>query len=559
MMQQEWPGTDDFGPREAMEYDVVIVGAGPSGLSAAIRLKQLAQRQGQDFSVCVLEKGSEAGAHILSGAVMDPVALTELVPDWQAKGAPVSVAVSEDRFLFLREKSASKTPGWMLPEVLHNKGNYVVSLANLVRWLAQQAEELGVDIFPGFAAAEVLYDETGAVKGVATGNMGVGRDGKPTDAFQPGMELHARYTLFAEGARGHLGRQVIARFGLDKGRDPQSYAIGIKEIWKVRPSVHQPGLVIHTAGWPLDAGTYGGSFMYHMDNNEVAVGFTLGLGYRNPYMSPFGEFQRYKTHPAIRRFLEGGERIAYGARVIAAGGIQALPETVFPGGALVGCDAGFMNGGRLKGIHTAIKSGMLAADALCDALSEGRSRDVLQAYPDGFRRSWLYDELVRVRNFKPWMGKNLYWGTLMFGIDQVIFRGRAPWTLHRSKADHEYLLPASACKPIDYPKPDGKLTFDIPSSVYLSGTMHEENQPVHLVLRDREAPLKVNWPVYAGPESRYCPAGVYEYLPDADGKVRLQINAANCLHCKTCDVKDPGQNIVWMAPEGGGGPNYPDM
>ena len=559
MMQQEWPGTDDFGPREAMEYDVVIVGAGPSGLSAAIRLKQLAQRQGQDFSVCVLEKGSEAGAHILSGAVMDPVALTELVPDWQAKGAPVSVAVSEDRFLFLREKSASKTPGWMLPEVLHNKGNYVVSLANLVRWLAQQAEELGVDIFPGFAAAEVLYDETGAVKGVATGTMGVGRDGKPTDAFQPGMELHARYTLFAEGARGHLGRQVIARFGLDKGRDPQSYAIGIKEIWKVKPSVHQPGLVVHTAGWPLDAGTYGGSFMYHMDNHEVAVGFTLGLGYRNPYMSPFGEFQRYKTHPAIRRFLEGGERIAYGARVIAAGGIQALPEVVFPGGALVGCDAGFMNGGRLKGIHTAIKSGMLAADALCDALSEGRSRDVLLAYPDGFRRSWLYDELVRVRNFKPWMGKNLYWGTLMFGIDQVIFRGRAPWTLHRKKADHEYLLPASVCKPIDYPKPDGKLTFDISSSVYLSGTMHEENQPVHLVLRDREAPLNVNWPVYAGPESRYCPAGVYEYLQDADGKVRLQINAANCMHCKTCDVKDPGQNIIWMAPEGGGGPNYPDM
>ncbi len=559
MTQQEWPGTGDFGPREAMEYDVVIVGAGPSGLSAAIRLKQLAQRQGQDFSVCVLEKGSEAGAHILSGAVMDPVALTELIPDWREKDAPVSVAVAEDRFLFLGEKSACKTPGWMLPEVLHNKGNYVVSLANLVRWLAQQAEELGVDIFPGFAAAEVLYDDSGAVKGVATGNMGIGRDGKPTDAFQPGMELHARYTLFAEGARGHLGRQVIERFNLDRGRDPQSYAIGIKEIWKVRPSVHQPGLVIHTAGWPLDAGTYGGSFMYHMDNNEVAVGFTLGLGYRNPYMSPFGEFQRYKTHPAIRRFLEGGERIAYGARVIAAGGIQALPEMVFPGGALVGCDAGFMNGGRLKGIHTAIKSGMLAADALCGALAEGRGRDVLQAYPDGFKRSWLYDELLRVRNFKPWMGKNLYWGTLMFGIDQVIFRGKAPWTLHRTKADHEYLLPASACKPIDYPKPDGKLTFDIPSSVYLSGVMHEENQPVHLVLRDREAPLNVNWPVYAAPETRYCPAGVYEYHQDADGKVRIQINAANCMHCKTCDVKDPGQNIIWMAPEGGGGPNYPDM
>lgn len=559
MTQQELPGTEPFGPREAMEYDVVIVGAGPSGLSAAIRIKQLAREKGQDFSVCVLEKGLEPGAHILSGAVMDPVALTELFPDWKKMGAPVTVPVTEDRFLFLGKKKARKTPEWMLPKAMRNKGNYVVSLANLVRWLALQAEDLGVDVFPGFAAVEVLYDESGAVRGVATGNMGVGKDGKPTDAFQPGMELHARYTLFAEGARGQLGRQVIDRFGLDHGRDPQSYAIGIKEIWRVKPSVHRQGLVMHTAGWPLDAGTYGGSFMYHMDNNEVAVGFTVGLAYSNPWLSPFGEFQRYKTHPAIREFLEGGERLAYGARVIAAGGIQALPEIVFPGGALLGCDAGFMNGGRIKGIHAAIKSGILAAGAVCTALAGDRRQDVLDAYPETFRRSWLYDELVRIRNFKPWMGTNLYVGTLMFGIDQVVFRGKAPWTLHRRKADREYLLPASQCKPISYPRPDGKLTFDIASSLYLSGTMHEENQPSHLTLKDRDVPLNVNLPVYAGPEERYCPAGVYEYMKGPDGSMRLQINAANCLHCKTCDIKDPTGNIVWIAPEGGGGPNYPDM
>ena len=547
------------GPREAMEYDVVIVGAGPAGLSAAIRIKQLAQEKGADISVCVLEKGSEPGAHILSGAVMDPVALTELFPDWKDRGAPVSVAVSEDRFLFLSEKKALKTPGWMLPGAMRNEGNYVVSLANLVRWLAQQAEELGVDVFPGFAAVEVLYDEQGAVRGVATGNMGIGRDGRPTPGFQPGMELHARYTFFAEGARGQLGKEVIAKFGLDRGCDPQSYAIGIKEIWKVNPAVHQPGLVVHTAGWPLDAGTYGGSFMYHMDKGEVAIGLTVGLAYKNPYLSPFGEFQRYKTHPAIRRFLEGGERIAYGARAIAAGGIQALPEVVFPGGTLLGCDAGFMNGGRIKGIHAAIKSGMLAAEAAFAALAEGRKQDVLKAYPDAFRTSWLYDELLKVRNFKPWMGRNLYWGSLMFGIDQVVFRGKAPWTLHRRKADHEYLLPASECKPVEYPKPDGKLTFDIASSLYLSGTMHEENQPSHLTLKNPDVPVAVNLPVYAGPEARYCPAAVYEYVTGSEGKTRLQINAANCLHCKTCDIKDPTQNIVWIAPEGGGGPNYPEM
>ncbi len=545
--------------RESMEYDVIVVGAGPAGLSSAIRIKQLAAQLGQSVSVCVLEKGAEPGAHILSGAIMDPIALMELFPDWQKRKAPVTMAVSEERFLFLSRSKVSKTPEWMMPKALQNDGCYVISLAELVRWLAVQAEELGVDVFTGFAAVEVLYDANGAVKGVATGDMGIGRDGKPTRRFQRGMELLAHYTVFAEGTRGQLGKEVIQKYQLDAGRDPQAYSIGIKEIWKIRSERHQPGLVIHTAGWPLDRYTYGGSFLYHMAGGKVAIGFTVGLNYSNPWLSPFNEFQRYKTHPAIRPFLEGGERLAYGARALTGGGLQALPRTVFPGGMLVGCEAGFLNGGRIKGIHTAIKSGMLAAEAVVPALASGKYHAVLKDYPLAFQRSWLYQELYAVRNFKPWMEKKLKWATLMFGMDQVLFRGKAPWTLHRHVPDYVYLQLADQCQPIDYPKPDGKLTFDILSSVYLSGTMHKEDQPSHLILKDAKRPLAVNLPKYAGPEVRYCPAGVYEYVTDIEGHPHFRIHAANCLHCKTCDIKDPGQNIIWMAPEGGGGPNYPDM
>ena len=550
---------EEYGPREAMEYDVVIVGGGPAGLSAAIRLKQLAAEKGQDVSVCVLEKGGELGAHILSGAVMDPRALDELFPNWKELGAPLNTPVTEDRMLFLSETKAYQTPSFMMPKMLTNHGNYVISLANVVRWLGQQAEALGVEIFPGFPAAEILYNDDGSVKGVATGNMGVNRHGQPTDAFQLGMELHAKYTLFAEGSRGHLGKQLMAKYDLNKGKDPQTYGIGIKELWEIDPARHQPGLVVHTAGWPLDNDTYGGSFLYHVENNQVAVGFIVGLSYQNPYLSPYEEFQRYKTHPAIRHFFEGGKRISYGARAITAGGLQSLPKTVFPGGALIGCDAGFLNTSRIKGSHAAIKTGMLAADAAYAALGAGRQHDELLSYPVAFEQSWLHEELHVARNFKPWMSKGLVVGTIMTGIDQILFKGKAPWTLHHTHADHECLRPASDFKPIAYPKPDGKLTFDRLSSVFISNTNHAEDQPVHLTLKNPNVPVEINLARFAGPEQRYCPAGVYEFVKTDEGKDRLQINAQNCVHCKTCDIKDPTQNIVWVTPEGGGGPNYPNM
>jgi len=557
-----------YGPRESMEYDVVVVGGGPGGLATAIRLKQLAAEKGQDVSVVVLEKGSEPGAHILSGAIMDPKALTELIPDWKAKGAPLNQPVTDDAYIFLGEKSGFRVPNVFLPPFAHNHGNYIVRLGDVTKWMAEQAEALGVEIFPGFAAAEVLYDDDGSVKGVATGDLGIGKDGEPTENFQLGMELLGKYTVFAEGARGHLGRQLIARFQLDEGRDPQSFGIGVKELWEIDPKKHQPGFVMHTAGWPMENDTYGGAFLYHLDDNKVALGFVTGLGYTNPYLSPFEEFQRWKTHPNVRYYFENdkgeitAKRLSYGARAINASGINALPKTIFPGGALVGCNAGYLNVGRIKGSHAAIKSGMLAAEAAYDAVVAGRQHDELKAYPEAFEESWLYTELNKDRNFKNWFKYGLTTATLMNGFEQFVLRGHIPWTLHRDKADHQYLKPAAECKPIVYPKPDGKLTFDRLSSVFISNTNHEENQPAHLTLKDPSVPVEINLAKYAGPEARYCPAGVYEFVPDTakgGSAQRLQINAQNCVHCKTCDIKDPTQNIVWVTPEGGGGPNYAGM
>ena len=547
------------GPREAMEYDVVVVGAGPAGLATAIRIKQL----DPDVSVVVLEKGSAPGAHILSGAVMDPRSINELFPDWKERGAPLLQPVTGDEVLFLNDRGASKVPHWLMPECFANDGNYVISLGAVVQWLGEQAEALGVELFPGFAAAEVLYADNGAVRGVATGNMGIGKDGQPHGGFQLGMELLGKYTVFAEGARGHLGKQLISHFQLDAGRDPQTYALGVKELWEIDPAKARPGLVVHTAGWPMDEQTYGGGFLYHLQGNLVTAGLVTGLDYQNPWISPFEEMQRWKTHPAIRAHLEGGKRVGYGARAIVAGGLLSLPKLVFPGGALVGCDAGTLNAARIKGSHAALKTGMLCAEALVPALKAGRSHDELAAYPEAFEKSWLFEELDRSRNFKQWFKQGNTVGSLMTGIEQWLLPKLGvkspPWTVRRTTADHERLQPARQMERIRYPKPDGVLTFDRLSSVFLSNTNHEENQPAHLTLKDASVPVAINLAQYAGPESRYCPAGVYEFVPADGGGERLQINAQNCVHCKTCDIKDPTQNIVWVTPEGGGGPNYAGM
>ena len=540
--------------RDTMNFDVVIVGAGPAGLSAAIRLRQLAIAATRELSVCVVEKGSEVGAHILSGAVLEPRALNELIPDWREKGAPLNTPATDDRFLLLTGSRAIRLP---TPPQMRNHGNYIISLGNLCRWLAKEAEALGAEIYPGFAAAEVLYAEDGSVRGIATGDMGVGKDGQPTDAYQPGVELHARQTLFAEGCRGSLTKSLEARFGLRDGRDPQTYGIGIKELWEVEPAKHHAGRVVHTVGWPLDSATYGGSFLYHLENNQVAVGFVIGLDYENPYLNPFEEFQRFKNHPAIRPIFEGGRRISYGARALNEGGFQSIPKLVFPGGALIGCSAGFLNVPKIKGTHTAMKSAMVAAEAVFAHLI-GNAQGPVETYPPALTRSWVWPELKAVRNIRPAFRHGLWAGLAHAALDTYVFRGRAPWTL-RHHPDHESLKPVDRTRPIAYPKPDGQVTFDRLSSVYLSNTNHEENQPVHLQLKDPSLPIAVNLPLYDAPEQRYCPAGVYEIVLDADGKPRLQINAQNCVHCKTCDIKDPRQNINWVVPQGGEGPNYPNM
>ena len=536
-------------PREAMEFDVVVVGAGPSGLAAAIRLKQLSP----DATVCVVEKGGEVGAHILSGAVMEPRALNELIPDWAARGAPLTTPAGEDKFLFMTETRAIRMP---TPPQMHNHGNYIVSLGNVCRWLAAQAEELGVEIYPGFAAAEVL-EEDGRVVGIATGDMGVGRDGKPTENFARGMELRASYTLFAEGCRGSLSKQLMQRYNLREGVDPQTYAIGIKEVWEIPAENHRPGLIEHAMGWPLDSSTYGGAFLYHFGENLVSYGYVIGLDYRNPWLSPFEEMQRFKTHPDMRNHFEGGRRIAYGARALNEGGLQSIPHLTFPGGALIGCAAGFLNVAKIKGSHTAMKSGMLAAEAVAAAMADGNKPEP-DPYSDLIRYSWVWEELSAVRNIRPGFAKFGRWGGLLnAAIDTYVFRGKAPWTLHQPHPDNESLLDAASAPQIAYPKPDGVLTFDRNSSVFISNTNHEENQPAHLTLRDPAVAIDVNWQRYRSPETRYCPAGVYEIVGAEEGAPKLQINAQNCVHCKTCDIKDPTQNINWVTPEGGGGPVYP--
>ncbi len=541
--------------REAMEYDVVIVGAGPSGLSAAIRLKQLAEQAGAELSVCVVEKGSEVGAHILSGAVIEPRALEELFPDWKERGAPLNTPVKEDRFLFLTTEKAYKLP---TPPQMHNDGNYIVSLGNVVRWLGEQAEALGVEIYPGFAASEVLYHEDGSVKGIATGDMGVEKNGEPGPNYQPGIELHARQTVFSEGCRGSLTKGLFNKFDLREGVDPQTYGIGIKELWEVRPEVHQQGLTMHTVGWPVSSDVYGGSFLYHLENNQVAVGFVVGLDYSNPHLSPYEEFQRFKTHPEIRKFFEGGRRISYGARALNEGGYQSVPKLSFPGGLLIGDTAGFLNVPKVKGTHMAMKSGIEAAEALFAHLTaEGQTGHECLGYPERLKQSWLWDELHQVRNIRPSFRWGLWGGIAYSAIDTYLLKGKAPWTL-RHHADHTQLKKASECTPIVYPKPDGKISFDRLSSVFISATNHAEEQPCHLRLKDASVPISTNLALYNAPETRYCPAGVYEIVEDPSGP-RMQINAQNCLHCKTCDIKDPTQNIDWAVPEGGGGPNYPNM
>ena len=546
--------------RESMAYDVVIVGAGPAGLTAAIRLKQLATEAGRDLSVCILEKGSEVGAHILSGAVIDPISLNELIPDWKEKGSPLTVPVSENHHWILGKKAKWAMPHLLLPPFMHNRGTYTLSLGNFCRWLAGQAEELGVEIFPGFPAAEILFNDNGSIKGVATGDMGIARDGSHRPDFQPGIELHARYTFFAEGARGHLTKRLTEIFGLRDESGPQVFGLGIKELWDIPAEKHKPGRVIHTQGWPLKE-AWGGGFLYHQENNQVALGFVVSLDYSNPFLSPFEEFQRWKTHPAIRAEIEGGRRVSYGARAINEGGYQAIPKLVFPGGALIGCSAGFVNVPRIKGTHTAMKSGMLAAKAAFEAISADRSSDMLDAYPSALHKSWVAKELRTVRNAQPAVA---HWGgmigTFYAGLDMWlnVLKIGVPWTL-KLKPDHTTLQQKSQVEPVDYPKPDGVLTFDRLSSVFISNTNHAEDQPVHLTLKDADIPTAINLPVYAGPEQRYCPAGVYEFVETESGEPKLQINAQNCVHCKTCDIKDPTQNINWVTPEGGGGPNYPNM